>query len=62
MVYHNILIKLELCGIRGIANTCNVNWCRYLKTRSQYVCLNETISEYLKVTGVYACMHNNSNN
>ena len=47
-VDHDILInKLDHFGIRGVAN----KWiCSYLKNRSQYVCINDTSSECMKVT------------
>ena len=47
-VDHNILIKkLEHYGIRGLAN----KWaCSYLENRSQYVCINDSNSDCMKVS------------
>ena len=47
-VNHDILVKkLVHYGIRGVAN----KWiCSYLSNRSQYVCINDTSSECMKVT------------
>ena len=47
-VDHDILIKkLDHYGVRGVAN----RWiCSYLMNRSQYVCINDTSSECMKVT------------
>ena len=47
-VDHNILIKkLEHYGIRGLAN----KWVRsYLENRNQYVCINDTDSECMKIS------------
>ena len=42
-----IIKKLDLYGIRGVAN----KWiCSYIMNRSQYVCINDTSSECIKVT------------
>ena len=49
-VNHDILVKKlvhYIDGIRGVAN----KWiCSYLSNRSQYVCINDTSSECMKVT------------
>ena len=47
-VNHDIPVKkIDHYGIRGVANT----WiCSYLRNRSQYVCINDTSSECMKVT------------